>query len=69
MKLVKNIRIYLTCYCCGDINFEYKSMECREIEGMYFLENNKQLVRCRQCGLEDYLYNLVPRAILHEEVE
>ena len=69
MKILKSIRLNLSCYCCGSIDFEVKEMEWYEIEEMSFLYNeDKQMVKCLKCGLEDYLLNLVPRGFLHEEL-
>ena len=69
MKILKSIRLNLSCYCCGSIDFEVKEMKWHEIEGMSFLYNeDKQMVKCSKCGLEDYLSNLVPRGFLHEEL-
>lgn len=69
MKLVKTLQLKLSCYCCGGVDFENKPMEWNEIEDMYFLdrEENKQ-VKCTKCGLEDYIFNLVPRGFTNEQL-
>lgn len=69
MKIIKSIRLNFSRYCCGSIDFENKEMEWNNVEDMYFLhyEDNPK-VKCLNCGLEDYLQNLVPRGFIHEEL-
>lgn len=69
MKVKKSIRLKLSCYCCGGIDFENTERNWNEVEGMYFLDlEDKEKVKCLTCGLEDYLHNLVPRGFAHEEL-
>lgn len=69
MKIEKTIRLNLSCYCCGSIDFEAKEMKWNEIEGMCFLySEDNPMVKCLSCGLEDNVQNLVPRGFLHEEL-
>ena len=39
---------------------KYREQDYTNIEDMYFLENPKSILKCCNCGLEDYLHNLVP---------
>lgn len=69
MKIQKTLRLNLSCYCCGGIDFENTPREWNEIEDMYFLNLDDDIqVKCVKCGLEDYLFNLVPRGFTHEEL-
>lgn len=69
MDLVKNIRINLSCYRCGSIDFEAKEMHWKEIEGMFFVDyEDNPVFKCSKCGLEDNLQNLMPRGFLHKEL-
>lgn len=69
MKLEKTVQLKLSCYCCGGIDFENKPMKWNEIEDMYFLDiEDNILVKCTKCGLEDYIFNLVPRGFINEEL-
>lgn len=68
MKIIRSVRLNLSCYCCGGIDFENIEMNWENVEDMYFLHDAKQLVKCKKCGLEDHLHNLIPRGFLHEEV-
>lgn len=68
----KTMRLNLSCYCCGSVDFENKPLRWNEVEDMFFLdcaenEDNKILLKCSKCGLEDYLFNLIPRGVSHEE--
>lgn len=69
MSIFKSVRISLSCYRCGSIDFEAKEMPWNEVEGMFFAsyENNLSF-KCAKCGLEDNLQNLVPRGFLHKEL-
>lgn len=67
--VLKSIRLNLSCYCCGGIDFENKEIKWNEVEDMYFLYTDDNIkVKCLKCGLEDYLFNLVPRGFLHQEL-
>ena len=69
MKIQKGIQLKLSCYKCGGVIFENTKQDYTIIEDMYFLENNKATLKCCNCGLVDYLKNLVPRAFYHEEIK
>ena len=67
-KIVKGIELKLSCYKCGGVIFENTEQDYTNIEDMYFLENPKSILKCCNCGLEDYLHNLVPRAFYAEKL-
>lgn len=68
MKLIKGIKLELSCYCCGQTVFENTKQEWNEVEGMHFLQDEKAKLKCVSCGLEDNIRNLVPRGVFHEEL-
>ena len=69
MKIQKGVQLKLSCYKCGGVIFENTKQDYTIIEDMYFLENPKATLKCCNCGLEDYLANLVPRVFYHEEIK
>lgn len=69
MRIAKSMRLNLSCYCCGGIDFEVKKLPWNEVENMFFVQDkDNPVLKCSKCGLEDYLRNLVPRGFLHEEL-
>lgn len=60
-KVIKGIKLELSCYCCGQTVFENKEQDWNEVEEMYFLKNEKAKLKCISCGLEDNIMNLVPK--------
>lgn len=67
-KIIKGIKLELSCYCCGETVFENSTQDWNEVEGMYFLQDEKSILKCINCGLEDRVANLVPRGRNHEEL-
>ena len=67
-EIVKGIELKLSCYKYGGVIFENTKQDYTNIEDMYFLENPKSILKCCNCGLEDYLHNLVPRAFYEEKL-
>jgi len=60
------MELKLSCYCCGKTDFESNELYGYEIEGSYYVypyetEKEKLIVKCKNCGLEDYVFNLVPK--------
>lgn len=69
MKIEKTLRLNLSCYCCGGVDFELKEMAFNEVEDMYFLHSeDNPILKCSSCQLEDRLLNLVPRCFMHEKL-
>ena len=69
MKISEILRLNLSCYCCGGIDFKNTPREWNEVESMYFLNaEDDQQVKCIKCGLESYILNLVPRGFVHEDL-
>lgn len=69
LKVVKGIKLELSCYCCGETIFENSAQDWNEVEGMYFLQDEKATLKCVNCGLEDNIRNLVPRGKSTEELK
>lgn len=69
MKIEKSMELKLSCYKCGGVNFENYPYPYYIIESMHFLQDENIKVKCIKCGLEDYIHNLVPRGIYHEELK
>lgn len=58
------MELKLSCYRCGGFEFEQRVMEVTEIEGKEYLHKENELkdvVECKNCGLTDYIANLVVR--------
>ena len=56
------MNLCLSCYRCGSISFKRTKQPCYNVEGDSYLshENVKDAkVICNECGLEDYVENLV----------
>jgi hypothetical protein len=56
------LKLILSCFCCGSVDFKETPQFCKDIEGKDYLfqENVKDSkVICKKCGLEDYVENLV----------
>ena len=65
MEMQKGIELKLSCYCCGGTVFENNELPYTKIEDDYYLldEDSKDCkLKCVNCGLEDYIGNLVPKA-------
>lgn len=59
-----DVKLILSCYCCGKTDFEYIASEDYryEIEGETYLHSDDisdLYVKCKACGLIDYVKNLV----------
>ena len=67
-KVLKGINLKLSCYKCGCTYFENTPQNYNEIEGNTYLQDEKAKVKCVNCGLEDYVQNLVPKAEYNEEL-
>ena len=71
MKIQKGIELKLSCYCCGGTIFENSKLAYTKIEDEYYLlneDNENSKLKCVNCGLEDYIENLVPKAEYREKL-
>ena len=64
----KGVEFKLSCFKCGGTKFENTNQNYTMIEDEHYLNNEKAKVKCVKCGLEDYMFNLVPKAEYHEEL-
>lgn len=57
-----NMKLQLSCFCCGSTDFIRTEQPCTNIEGYSYLFHNdirETEVTCSKCGLIDYVDNLV----------
>lgn len=58
------MKLILSCYCCGGVDFGGISVDSTNIEGDEYLLHDdvpSAKVVCKKCKLEDYVGNLVIR--------
>lgn len=56
------MQLRLSCVCCGSTDFKRTKQEYYDIEGESYLFHEDEYnfkVICKECGLEDYVSNLV----------
>jgi predicted nucleic-acid-binding Zn-ribbon protein len=55
------VELKLSCVCCGGMEFKEKQLDVINIEGHSYLmrEESKEKIICENCGLEDYIDNLI----------
>lgn len=64
------MELKLSCYCCGCTDFLNKEIFSYELENELFVSMDNKKIRenakvvCRRCNLEDYVVNLVPKAVI-----
>ena len=60
ITIQKCMELKLCCPRCGKHEFELKELPLADINDItYLLDVEKAQVTCKNCGLEDYVFNLV----------
>ena len=66
----KYMEFKLCCPRCGSGEFELKELPLIDFDNMtYYTDDGKEQVICKNCGLEDYIINLVPSVTVVAKID
>ena len=66
----KYMELKLCCPRCGKHEFELKELPLIDFDNMtYYTDDGKEQVICKNCGLEDYIINLVPSVTIVAKID
>ena len=64
------MELKLCCPRCGGYEFELKELPLIDFDNMvYYNDDGKEQVICKNCGLEDYIINLVPSVTIVAKID
>ena len=64
------MELKLCCPRCGEYEFDLKELPLIEFNNItYYTDDGKEQVTCKNCGLEDYIFNLVPSVTVVTKID